>query len=297
MVLTSILAAPAMGSSPTAYVTKEYQLQACIHKKTKVVRIVVVPKKCTKRERAVRINTTVTNPTSAIRYGVGPPTGRVGVDGDFYVDTANYLFYGPRVAGNWGVGQSLVGPAGPTGPAGPSGPQGPGGSAGATGPSGPAGAAGGFGAYGSFYDDTTVSLTANTPISVPLRGQYFDGRGVSVTSGTRITMANAGKYNIAFSLQLRNGANQARTITIWLRKNGADVALTSTDVYLGTSATEEKYVAAWNFFVDAAAGDYFELMIETNNTGVSLYSGDSANVAAPAPPKIPSTILTVNQVG
>ncbi|MDA2989016.1 MAG: hypothetical protein O2815_08070 [Actinomycetota bacterium] len=109
MVLASLVAVPAATAAPSAPTAKGYQLRACVHKKTKAVRIVVVPKKCTKRERAVRINTTVTQPTPAIRYGVGAPTPALGVDGDFYVDTANYVFYGPRVAGNWGVGQSLGG--------------------------------------------------------------------------------------------------------------------------------------------------------------------------------------------
>ena len=292
--LFGLFSVPASYAAPAA---KEYQLRACINKKTKAVRIVVIPKKCKKRERAVRINTTVTQRTPAIRYGVGAPTSTVGFDGDFYVDTASYVFYGPRVAGDWGVGQSLIGPSGPAGPAGPSGPQGPAGSAGGPGATGPQGTPGGFGAYGSFYDDSSLSLIANSPISVPLNRQYFEPNGVSVTNGSRITMTSAGKYNLAFSLQLRNGANQARTITIWLRKNGADVAFTSTDLFLGTSVTAEKYVAAWNFLADASAGDYFELMIETSNTGVELFAGDSVNVAAPTPPKIPSTILTVNQVG
>lgn len=199
MVLASLVAVPAPTSAHSAPTAKEYQLRACVHKKPKAVRIAVVPKKCKKRERAVRINTTVTQPTPAIRYGVGAPAPSLGVDGDFYVDTANYVFYGPRVAGNWGVGQSLVGSTGPTGPAGPSGPQGPGGPAGATGPAGPTGAtgpAGGFGAYGSFYDENDVNMTT-TAQSLPLTRTDF-AQGVSVVDGSEIEFANAGKYNVAF---------------------------------------------------------------------------------------------------
>lgn len=38
-----------------------------------------------------------------------------GVDGDFYIRTTNYVIYGPKTAGAWGSGTSLVGPAGADG--------------------------------------------------------------------------------------------------------------------------------------------------------------------------------------
>ncbi len=41
-----------------------------------------------------------------------------GVDGDFYVNTTSSYIFGPKAAGAWGAGTSLVGPQGPAGPAG-----------------------------------------------------------------------------------------------------------------------------------------------------------------------------------
>lgn len=66
---------------------------------------------------------------------------------------------------------------------------------------------------------------------------------------------------------------------------------------LGTNTQQEKAVAAWNFFVNAAAGDYFVLMVASSGTGVQLYTGTSAITNPSGIPQIPSTILTVNQVG
>jgi len=43
--------------------------------------------------------------------------------GDFYIDTANNLLYGPYT-GSWGTGVALVGPQGPKGDAGATGAQG-----------------------------------------------------------------------------------------------------------------------------------------------------------------------------
>jgi hypothetical protein len=119
--------------------------------------------------------------------------------------------------------------------------------------------------------------------------------------GYKITFAQSGKFNIAFSSQIYNGSNSQRAVVIWLSKNGITsdkwVEETSTDLYLGKDALTEREVAAWNFFVDADPGDYFALMIATNGDRVSLY-GNGSGVTSPAGiPKIPSTILTVNQVG
>ncbi len=53
---------------------------------------------------------------NAIRNGSGAPSNALGVDGDFYLDTANTKLYGPKAGGAWpGTGLSLVGPIGPGG--------------------------------------------------------------------------------------------------------------------------------------------------------------------------------------
>ena len=308
--LLLVLGAVAVAAPASAQTSRVYQLQACVHSKLKSVRIIVLPQKCRKNERAVPIGSTESRTSPAIRYGVGPPGGSLGSDGDFYVDTATYYFYGPRIAGNWGVGQSLVGPTGPSGAQGPQGPagssgptgaMGPTGPTGAAGPAGPIGPAGGFGVDGSVYDTTTLLISsAGQAYPVPLDTTQF-AQGVSIVNGYEITMAEAGKYNLAFSLQLLNNANTRRIVTVWLSKNGITQAnwlpWTSTDVYLGTAADTERTVAAWNFFIDAAAGDHVVLMIAVNGVSVSVFAGSSENTVPAGLPLIPSTILTINQVG
>ena len=297
-----------ISATPSVQATKTYELSACVNNETNQVRIVVAQQKCRKSERTIPLNMTTTQPTPAIRYGVGSPSASLGYDGDFYVDTGTYTFFGPRTVGNWGVGQSLIGPpgpqgsagilgppgeTGPTGPVGNTGPPGETGPVGNTGPPGETGPAGGFGDYGSFLDTETRPLAQASAYAIPLNVTQF-AQGVSVVSGSQITMTNPGKYSIAFSLQLFNSLNTRPVVTIWLNKNDSPVADSATDVYLGTSIDTERSVAAWNFFVDAEAGDYFSIMVLTNGTGVSVYGGPAANSGAPA---IPSTILTVNQVG
>lgn len=88
---------------------------------------------------------------NTILNGSGPPTGAVGSDGDFYIDTDSGQIYGPKVAGVWGDPTDLTGPPGPPGPEGPEGPEGaegPAGATGATGATGPAGPTGPTGPTG-----------------------------------------------------------------------------------------------------------------------------------------------------
>jgi integrin beta 8 len=47
-----------------------------------------------------------------ILNGSGTPSDLLGVDGDFYINTANHNMYGPKTGGAWGSPTSLVGPPG-----------------------------------------------------------------------------------------------------------------------------------------------------------------------------------------
>lgn len=73
-----------------------------------------------------------------------------GVNGDFYINTTSYDIFGPKAAGVWPAGVSLIGTTGATGLTGPTGPTGATGvgATGATGNTGPTGATGDVGPTG-----------------------------------------------------------------------------------------------------------------------------------------------------
>lgn len=52
---------------------------------------------------------------STILNGAGAPGAGTGDDGDFYIDTTADAIYGPKAAGVWGAGTSLIGPTGAAG--------------------------------------------------------------------------------------------------------------------------------------------------------------------------------------
>jgi hypothetical protein len=85
--------------------------------------------------------------------GTGVPDNSAGKDGDFYLDTAADVLYGPKASGTWpDPGTSL---AGATGSPGPQGPQG------ATGPAGPQGPQGLSGSSGVQIDAGWLSMYQN----------------------------------------------------------------------------------------------------------------------------------------
>jgi len=190
-----------------------------------------------------------------------------------------------------------TGPIGPTGATGATGLQG---LTGATGSTGPKGDPGGFGDFGSFYDTTTTLLAANTATAVPLN-TTDRASGTSIVNDlfgkpTKITFTTTGVYNVSFSMQLGKTDSGTDLVSIWLVQNGDNVPWSSTDLYLTDSGTKSRTVAAWNFFVVIAAGDNIQLMISAENdlkTSI-LALPEQTN---PVRPAVPSTILTVSQVG
>ena len=148
------------------------------------------------------------------------------------------------------------------------------------------------GSYGSFYDTTTQTATSiNTPYSMSFNTtDITNGVAISGSGNNKIKVTNAGVYNIQFSTQLARAVGSGtEDVLIWIRKNGSDLSYTNTDVTFA-GGTNVKTVAAWNWFVTAAANDYYEIMWSTTSTNIVL----EANLTPT--PAVPSVILTVNRI-
>ena len=151
------------------------------------------------------------------------------------------------------------------------------------------------GSYGSFYDTTTqINLVANTPNSMSFNETAITN-GVSISGSispfnTYIKTENAGVYNIQFSAQVDKTDGGADNIDIWIRKNGIDLLDTATVLTLPTN--NSKVVAAWNWFVQSAANDYYQLIWSSADTDMRLL----AEVSSSQHPGIPSVIATANRI-
>lgn len=142
--------------------------------------------------------------------------------------------------------------------------------------------------YGSFYDTTDqTAAVINTAYAMTFNTTDITN-GVTIgTPTSRVYVDTHNVYNIQFSAQFVNTAGGTHNVWIWLRKNGTDVANSTTTLRLQGNNAET--VAAWNFLLDMNAGDYFELMWEVSDLAVALLA-DPASAVHPA---IPSIILTV----
>lgn len=146
--------------------------------------------------------------------------------------------------------------------------------------------------YGSFYDTTLQGNSGATSANTMTFNTTDFASGVSIVDNSKITFAHTGKYDIQFSAQFDKTDSGTDDVEVWLSKNGNNVDWSSTSLSLvGNNA---KLVAAWNFFVDANAGDYYELKWHSNDTDMRILA--RAGQSNPSRPQIPSIILTVNQV-
>jgi hypothetical protein len=205
------------------------------------------------------------------------------------------------------------GAPGSTGQQGPAGAQGEPGAQGSPGPQGSPGAAGANGIctigvgghYASFWD--IQDQVSTQPTNGMLLGNTGSASGVSLVAddgtalapgarGSWMKFDEAGTYNIAFSAQIAKTGGQDSLVSIWLQRyNGASHNVEYTNTNLGMANNSTELVAAWNFFVDVAAGDRVRLAWHSSNvtTIIAAHLPVSNGIDIPG---TPSVIVTVNQV-
>lgn len=145
--------------------------------------------------------------------------------------------------------------------------------------------------WGSFFDTTTQTAAAiNTAYAMT-----FDNTDLSFgvyrgATTSQIFVTNPGIYNIQFSAQLDNTSGGNHLVYIWIQVNGVDVPNSAGELRL--KGNDGELIAAWNFFENLKAGDYFQLMWSVSDTAVQI----TARAAAAPVPAIPSVILTVQEI-
>lgn len=144
--------------------------------------------------------------------------------------------------------------------------------------------------YGSWHNTQTMNAAAiNT--AYPMQCNVIEiENGVTLVDNSKMTVEQAGTYNIQFSAQFDKSSANVEHAYIWLRKNGVDVPYSASKAAVQGSTAE--FIAAWNFFAEAKAGDYFEVVGSVTNTSVFLPAISASGVV----PGIPSVILTITQV-
>lgn len=154
------------------------------------------------------------------------------------------------------------------------------------------GALGSTGYVGTFYDTTTQT----NPVADQVLKMKFNttdiADGVAIVSNTQIKVLHTGRWNIQFSAQVNKTDSGSDNLDIWLMKNGSNLPYTNTRVNVDGNNIKE--VSSWNWVVNGAANDYFEIAWSSNDTAITLHA--EGPTTGPTRPGIPSVILTVTQV-
>ena len=151
--------------------------------------------------------------------------------------------------------------------------------------------------YGCFYSDATQPvLGANTITPVTVHHTYeasnieiYGGAGTS----SRIRILNGGVYNIQFSVQMNlSSGTQPKVGDFWFRINGSDVPWSNSRQTI--TGKDNQHILALKFVSTFASGQYFELMMSSNDQFFIL-EGIGATTG-PVRPGTPSVIYTVTKV-
>lgn len=149
--------------------------------------------------------------------------------------------------------------------------------------------------FGLFESDQSQTITtANTPQIVTLNDSEYE-YGISLASN-RITVAYGGLYNIHVEATFINSSSQIHDAFLWLRVNGTDVPHSTS--WFGVSDKQGSNVGATKASVEHPlelnANDYIEIVVEADDTSVSLLANPAQTTpyARPSSPSVMAELRT-----
>lgn len=150
------------------------------------------------------------------------------------------------------------------------------------------------GAFSSVVNQAAVAADTPTIVALELT-DYANEMHHAVGDGVYVN--NSGIYNYQFSLQFENPTSQFVEVSIWLKKNGVDLASTGSKYTISYKhgAINGYLIVVCNFFVSLNAGDYVGLWWATTDALV-IMEAYAAQVAPYAMPAVPSAVATLSFV-
>jgi hypothetical protein len=123
--------------------------------------------------------------------------------------------------------------------------------------------------YGTFYSDVDqVAGATNTATAVTFDGTQ-SSNGVAIgTPTSRIVVAQAGYYQFSVSMQFTSSSSSAKNAYVWLRKNGTDVANSTSK--LTNDANNASLLLHEQFTISLEIDDYIEIMWAVDDLTLTL---------------------------
>jgi hypothetical protein len=131
--------------------------------------------------------------------------------------------------------------------------------------------------------------------AVPMQfGTTALSQGVSLRSASQIQVDRDALYEWQLSVHLHNSDSQAHSFELWGRVNGTDIA-NSRFIYSVPSShggSPGALIPSQNFWLALKAGDYVEILWETDDAAVTI----AYHAAETGKPVSPSLLLTVKEI-
>jgi len=151
--------------------------------------------------------------------------------------------------------------------------------------------------YGCFTNNTDQTSPSVGSTAVVVYDSTEEASGVYLADSSKLYVRNYGIYNVQFSLQFVNNANDAQYADVWFRVNGTDVVRSASrfDIPARKAVGSPSHVIGTvNTFIEMQAGDYVQIAGTTSSTDIALehYAADTG-IPRPA---IPAAIVTVQYI-
>lgn len=141
--------------------------------------------------------------------------------------------------------------------------------------------------YFSTQDQTAAAI--NTAYDITYNNVYFENE-LTLTNNKEIYALRNGIYNFQLSAQLLSTNSSAKTLQIWINRDGTDIGYSS---HAYTVAANNEYTEVnWNFNIDVDAGSYIKIRWATTDTALRF---DAVAPSAPYP-GISSVVMAVNYI-
>jgi len=149
--------------------------------------------------------------------------------------------------------------------------------------------------YLAVSDSVSHTVTANTANAMTFDTVDYSN-SCSLVSTSQFTVTYAGIYNLQFSTQFQNTDTQLHDVSIWLRKNGTDIAGSTGFVSVPNKhgGVNGHAIVGWNFYLSLAAGDYIQLYWSTTNAAITIQA--YAAGTSPTRPTTASNVATLTFV-
>jgi hypothetical protein len=143
---------------------------------------------------------------------------------------------------------------------------------------------------GLFFNTASQTFAAtNTAYPVVYNATYLNNAvALQAGSTSKIEVSVSGVYNFQYTGQLLSSSSSAKTIFLWIKRNGIAIGYSTR---AETVTTNNGYTGITHSFdIDLAEGEYVELEAAVTDTNLSLH----ANAATSPHPGIPSSVMSVN---